>query len=107
MNTRTIWEEYCGRIDELIAEDPDRYRSRYEAGLEVKRRYPHLADAKPSSEAVRAKPTVIATGNAEAQLNAAARQIAASEGIGAYEACVEAVAQRPELYRRYLRQRVQ
>jgi hypothetical protein len=102
MNAKTSWEEYCGRIDELLAANPERYGSRYEAGLEVKRRYPHLVNAKPG-EAVPAKSAKTATGNPAPQLNAVARQIAVANGIGFYEAYVEAVAQRPELYEQYLR----
>lgn len=104
MNAKTSWDEYCGRIDELLAANPDRYGSRYEAGLEVKRRYPHLANAKPG-EAVPVRSAPVATGNAEAQLNAAARQIAATEGMSFYEAYVATVAQRPGLYQQYLHQR--
>lgn len=104
MKIKTDWEEYCGRIDELLAANPDRYQSRYEAGLEVKRRYPHLANAKPG-EAGSAPSAVIATGHAEKQLDEAARQIAAAGAVSSYKLYVEAVAQRPELYRRYLRER--
>lgn len=104
MNTKASWEEYCGRIDELLAAHPDRYRDRYEAGEEVKRRYPHLAHAKPENAAP-AHSAAIMTGKAEAQLTAAASQIAVAEGIGFYQAFVETVAGRPELYQRYLRER--
>lgn len=104
MNANTSWEEYCSRIDELLAANPERYGSRYEAGLEVRRRYPHLANAKPG-EAVPVRSAPVATGNAEAQLNAAVRQIAATEGLNSYEAYVAAVVQRPELYQQYLQKR--
>jgi hypothetical protein len=106
MNTNTSWEEYCGRIDELLAMHPDQYGGRHEAGLEVKRRYPHLANARPESAAP-ARSAAVTTGNAEAQLNAAARQIAAAKGISFYQAYVEAVVERPELYQRSLRERAQ
>ena len=44
MNAQQQWDEFCETIDAVMAETG--IRSRMDAADEVKRRYPHLRDAK-------------------------------------------------------------
>jgi len=95
------WDTLCDLTDELMATGC--YASRHDAMKDAQRRNPHL-DATPPGTKPAARP---AMGNAEQQLNAAARQIAAARHITFAQAYVVALAQNPHLYQEYLAQHPQ
>ena len=105
MNEQNSWDEYCDHIDALVA--TGQYASRYDAGLEVKRRYPHLAKVQPpgigsaQGGAVRAG---VGAGSAEAQLDSMARRIAAERRCTYAQAYVAALNADASLYLRYLQE---
>lgn len=98
---QTDWDALCDYTDELMA--TGRYPGRHEAMKEAQRRNPHL-DPTPPGMKPRTSTVRTVVGNAEQQLNAAAKQIAAVKNITFSQAYVEAVVENPHLYRAYLAQ---
>jgi hypothetical protein len=99
---QTDWDTLCDYTDELMA--TGRYPGRHEAMLEAQRRNPHLDPTPPGMKPMR--PTVHAPtgGNAEQQLNAMAKQIAAARRITFAQAYVQALNSNPALHVAYLRE---
>jgi hypothetical protein len=98
------WDTLCDYTDELMA--TGRYPGRHEAMKEAQRRNPHLDPTPPGMKPMR--PTAhAAAGNAEQQLNAAAKQIAAARHITFAQAYVQALKENPRLYTAYLEQQPQ
>jgi hypothetical protein len=103
MNGQAAWDEYVECIDALIASGE--YRSRADAGDEVRRRFPHLANVKfPSETQSGATGAASTAGNAEAQLNEMAKKISAERGVSFAQAYVHALKANPSLYVQYLKQ---
>lgn len=105
MNGQNSWEEYCDHIDALVA--TGQYASRYDAGVEVKRRYPHLAKIQPpgmGSGQVGVASATAGGGSAEQQLNALAKRIAGERRCTFAQAYVEALNSNPALYLQYLKE---
>jgi hypothetical protein len=103
---QTDWDTLCDYTDELMA--TGRYPARHEAMLEAQRQNPHLDPTPPGMQSLR--PTAARTvpgGNAEQQLNAMAKQIAAARHITFAQAYVQALKENPRLYQQYLAQHPQ
>jgi hypothetical protein len=98
------WDALCDTTDELMA--TGRYPGRYEAMKEAQRRNPHLDPTPPGMKPTRPvmRPGSVTGGNAEQQLNAAAKQIAAARRITFAQAYVQALMENPHLYTAYLEQ---
>lgn len=98
------WDALCDITDELMATGS--YPGRYEAMKDAQRQNPHLDPTPPGMQSVR--PTAMrpqATGgNAEQQLNAMAKQLAAARHITFAQAYVQALMEHPQLYTAYLAQ---
>jgi hypothetical protein len=97
------WDKLCDHTDELMA--TGRYPGRHEAMKEARRQNPHLDPTPPGMQSLRptaARPAP--SGNAEQQLNAMARQIAAARHITFTQAYVQALMENPHLYTAYLAQ---
>jgi hypothetical protein len=104
---QTDWDTLCDYTDELMA--TGRYPARHEAMLEAQRRNPHLDPTPPGMKPMRpvmhsGAGAVTSGGNAEQQLNAAAKQIAAARRITFAQAYVEVLNSNPALYVAYLRE---
>lgn len=116
-----LWDEFCDHVDELVASG--KYDSRYQAGLEVRRRFPHLKDVMPRglSPDGRVASGVSATSSgsgrsasscaagyvdAEAELDRRAKKISAERGISFAQAYVQALNADAGLYELYLRQQL-
>ncbi|OPY92845.1 MAG: hypothetical protein A4E73_00723 [Syntrophaceae bacterium PtaU1.Bin231] len=95
------WDLLCNITDELMA--TGRYPGRHEAMKEAQRQNPHL-DPTPPGLKPRTSTVRTVTGNAEQQLNAMAKQIAAAKNITFSQAYVQAMTENPHLYRAYLEQ---
>jgi hypothetical protein len=106
MNEQNSWDEYCDHIDALVA--TGQYASRYNAGLEVKRRYPHLAKVQPpgigSAQVGLVRAGAAGSSSAEAQLDALAKRIAAERRCTYAQAYVAALNADASLYLRYLQE---
>jgi hypothetical protein len=92
----------CDITDELMA--TGRYPGRHEATKEAQRQNPHLDPTPPGMQSLRptaARP-MPAGGNAEQQLNAMAKQLAAARHIPFAQAYVQALMENPHLYTAYL-----
>ena len=99
MMMQSDWDTLCDCTDELMA--TGQYGGRSDAMREAQRRNPRLDPTPPGMQSVRPTGTrSVAAGNAEAQLDAAARQIAAARRISFAQAYVEALA--PQLYQQYI-----
>jgi len=99
MTMQSDWDTLCDHTDELMA--TGHYGGRYEAMREAQRRNPHLDPTPPGMQPMRPTTTrPMAGASAEAQLDAAARQIAADRRISFARAYVEALT--PQLYQQYL-----
>jgi hypothetical protein len=96
------WDLLCNITGELMA--TGRYPGRHEAMKEAQRRNPHVDPTPPGMKKPRTSSVRTAVGNAEQQLNAAAKQIAAAKNITFSQAYVQAVVENPHLYRAYLEQ---
>ncbi len=105
MNNQNSWDEYCDRIDTLM--QTGNYRSRHEAGLAVKRTFPHLAAATPPGMQSNSSGRSATYGNAEAELDRLAKQIAAERHVSFAQAYVEVLSQNPRLYEAYLREHLE
>jgi hypothetical protein len=107
-----LFNEFCDTIDTVMAETG--IRSRMDAADEVRRRYPHLRNAKypgkpgmtmtTSAGASQSASTAISGGNAETELNARAKRIAAERHCTYAQAYVEALNSDTRLYLRYLKE---
>lgn len=114
MNTQQQWDqwdEFVETIDTVMAESG--IRSRMDAADEVRRRYPHLRNAKypgkpgmmgTSSSGGRPTGTPMG-GSAEAQLNVLAKQMAVERRCTLAQAYVEVLKANPNLYIAYLKQK--
>jgi hypothetical protein len=100
---QTDWDTLCDYTDELMA--TGRYPGRYEAMLEAQRQNPHLDRTPPGMQSLRpAAARTVPSGNAEQQLNAMAKQLAAARHIPFAQAYVQALMENPQLYTAYLAQ---
>jgi hypothetical protein len=98
------WDTLCDITDELMA--TGRYPGRHEAMKEAQRQNPHLDPTPPGMRSMRptaARPAPT-SGNAEQQLNAMAKQLAAARHITFAQAYVQALKENPRLYQQYLAQ---
>jgi hypothetical protein len=102
---QTDWDTLCDYTDELMA--TGRYPGRHEAMLEAQRRNPHLDPTPPGMKPMRPAVHAATSGNAEQQLNAMAKQIAAARHITFAQAYVQALKENPRLYQQYLDQHPQ
>ena len=92
----------CDITDERMA--TGRYPGRHEAMKEAQRQNPHLDPTPPGIQALRptaARPAP-AGGNAEQQLNALAKQLAATRHIPFAQAYVQALMENSQLYTAHL-----
>ena len=113
MNAQQQWQELNDRVESLMAEGG--VRNVADAFDEVRRRYPHLRDAKrpemagvamtmPSS-ASRAAVTASHASSAEEELERRAKKIAADRRCSFAQAYVDALRSDPHLYLAYLREK--
>jgi hypothetical protein len=112
MNAQQQWDEFVETIDVVMAETG--IRSRMDAADEVRRRYPHLRDAKypgkpgmtmtTSAGGQHATASAASGRSAESELDARAKQIAAERRCTFAQAYVEALNSDPTLYLRYLKE---
>lgn len=107
------WDEFVETIDVVMAETG--IRSRMDAADEVRRRYPHLRNAKypgkpgitmSASSGGRSTGTTAGGGNADAELERRARQYQSEHpGTTFAMAYTKVLNADPDLYLRYLRQK--
>jgi hypothetical protein len=105
MNEQNSWDEYCDHIDALVA--TGQYASRYDAGLEVKRRYPHMANVQPpgiGSGQVGVVRAAAGGGSAERELDQRARELAARDRVTYAVAYTRVLNSDPSLYLAYLKE---
>ncbi|HWB96388.1 MAG TPA: hypothetical protein VG672_06790 [Bryobacteraceae bacterium] len=96
------WDGLCDITDELMA--TGRYPGRSEAMKEAQQQNPHLDPTPPGMAAMTSSARPASTGNAEQQLNAMAKQIAAARHLTFAQAYVQALMENPQLYTAYLAQ---
>jgi hypothetical protein len=73
MNDQSRFDQWCDAIDQVMRETGT--RSRMDAAEIARRRYPHLANARPDESASRYSGAASTGGTAEAQLNVLAREL--------------------------------
>lgn len=110
MDNDVLWNEYVDQVDALIR--TGRFSSRYDAGQEVRRRFPRLANVQvPGTTGKQPQRAVGGEGaasasytDAEAELDKRARKISAEENVSYAQGYVLAMRRDPAIYLAFLRQ---
>ncbi len=105
----SAWNEFCGHIDELMA--TGKYGGRNDAGLAVRKLYPHLANVTPQGVKPSGSGRPVSSGmgaagyiDVEVELDRRARAIVSRDGISYAQAYVKALNDDPRIYEAYLKQ---
>ena len=102
MNVQSRFDQWCDAIDQVMRETGT--RSRMDAAEFARRRYPHLANARPDESSPSYSGAANTGGTAEAQLDALARDLSRQMHITFAKAYVQVLNSNPALYVAYLRE---